>query len=123
MVRLAAQGGSLASPSSASVSAAREGEGTLIAKGPPPSEMWVLLMVRMITRAQANSEGPPALTDGNGDAKAKKEDLDASMEVSAAATTTVDVKGKGRSVDEVWKRNEQLRGTILDYVLTDFAGR
>lgn len=111
MQRLTTIGSTLSSSSTATAGAT---DGSLINKGPPPSEMWMLLFIRMITRAQTSSEGPPVT-------RTKEEPVDADgLEQSEV---TVDIKGKGRSKEEVWERNELLRGTVLDYVLVDFPTR
>lgn len=111
MQRLSTTGSTLSSSITTTGNAT---DGSLINKGPPPSEMWMLLFVRMITRAQTNSEGAP-------ETRTKEEQID--PEGFGESENTVDVKGKGRSKEEIWERNELLRGTVLEYVLTDFPAR
>lgn len=110
MLRFAAAGASLAS--SDSNPPVNGTHLAALARGPSPSEMWILLFIRMVTRGQRD-------TTGSSPQRAKIEKMDAAdtMDVST------DIKGKGRSQDEVWARNDSLRRTILEHVLEDLSGR
>ncbi|KAF8317119.1 hypothetical protein DL93DRAFT_2134523 [Clavulina sp. PMI_390] len=113
MLRFVSSGGGLASSSQ---SAGAEGQAlTTLARGPPPSEMWVLLFIRMVTRGQRD-------TTGSSHNRAKNEKTEDDEELTLEASSSA-VKGKERSQDEVWARNDSLRGMILDYVLEDLPAR
>jgi symplekin len=70
------------------------------AGGHSASELWMLLIVRMVTRA----------------AKPPKEDVDVKDEMKSGDDTAA-------VVDEWYSRQDQLRQTICDYIMTDFPAR
>lgn len=113
MLRFVASGSSLSS----SDTSADGRHLAALARGPAPSEMWVLLLIRMVTRAQRD-------TAGSSPERAKNEKMeDESGTLDLMASSSTDIKGKGRSQDEVWARNDLLRGIILNYVLENLPGR
>lgn len=83
---------------------------TALARGPPPSEMWIFLLIRMVTRAQRDSSSTRP-----GAPKPEKLDEDSSMDVSM----NLNVKNQ----DEVWARNDLLRGIVLGYIMADLPSR
>lgn len=96
---------SFSSSGSAVVDAAvavASGSGRL-ARGPPPAEMGILLMIRTVTRAQRDSSGR--------------------KESARVKNENEDEDGAAMSEEDVWMRNDLLRSTILDYVLEDLPGR
>ena len=88
-----------------------------VLRGLPPTEMWMLLLVRMVTRGQRNSDTSESLLLKLEESEAKNEDVDSSgMEV--------DKKGKGRAVDDEWsRRNDLLRQVLCDHILVDLPSR
>jgi hypothetical protein len=85
---------------------------TALARGPPPSEMWIFLLIRMVTRAQRDSSGTRS-----GPPKLEKLDEDSLMDIST------NLKVKRAHQDEVWARNDLLRGIILGYIMADLPSR
>lgn len=69
------------------------------AGGHAATEMWMLLMVRMVTRV---AEPPPTVVDG-----------DDAMDGSALS----------RNTDNFYARQDQLRQIICDYIMADFPTR
>lgn len=90
-----------------------------LARGPAPSEMWVLLLIRMVTRGQRDTAGSSPERAKN---EKIEEDESGALDLVSASSST-DIKGKGRSQDEVWARNDLLRGIILNYVLENLPAR
>lgn len=117
MQRFASTGASLSSSDVALTSASDGRQLAALARGPPPSEMWVLLFIRMVTRGQRD-------TTGSSPERAKNEKMeDDDGMIGDRIGSSTDIKGKGRSQDEVWARNDLLRGTILEYVVEDLPAR
>lgn len=111
MQRFAASG---SSPAVMAVDAAAVASGSgsgRLARGPPPAEMGILLMIRTVTRAQRDSS-----SSHPGRAKVKSENMDADDGHDEGALAA-------RNEEEVWVRNDLLRTTILDYVLEDLPAR
>lgn len=79
-----------------------------INKGLPPAEMWMLLIVRMVTRGQRDAQTNLAIAE--------------SRDVKDENDMVIDLKGKGRAVDTL-PRSDRLRQVISDYVLADFPAR
>lgn len=67
----------------------------------PPSDMWMLLLIRMVTR------GPSQPSFG------KSEEF-----IDDSSTSTVDLKGKGKA-----GTNDEMKHTLCDYIVADFASR
>lgn len=112
MLRFVASGSSLSS----SDTSADGRHLAALARGPAPSEMWVLLLIRMVTRGQRD-------TAGSSPERAKNEKMEEDGGALYLSASSADIKGKGRSQDEVWARNDLLRGIILNYVLENLPGR
>jgi hypothetical protein len=89
-----------------------------VLKGLPPTEMWMLLLVRMVTRGQRNSDTSNTLRlklEGGSEVKCEEED---------SSGMEMDKKGKGRAVDdEASRRNDQLRQVLCDHILVDLPSR
>jgi hypothetical protein len=86
-----------------------------LARGPPHTEMWIILLIRMVTRGQPHVNAPST--------EVKKE----MREDDEAKILAVDAKGNKRVAEsteaEVFERNNILRGVLLDFVLGDFSAR
>jgi len=81
-----------------------------LARGPPPPEVWIFLLVRMVTRAQRDSSSTSSER-----LKVEKADEDSSMDMIP--------RQNGKGQDEVWARNDLLRGIILEYIMADLPSR
>ena len=85
---------------------------TALARGPPPSEMWIFLFIRMVTRGQRDSSGMSS--EG---LKIEKANENSPMDIST------DLKARNVFQDEIWARNDLLRGMILEYIMADLPSR
>lgn len=68
------------------------------AQGLSPSDMWMLLLVRLVTRV-------------------------ADPSTSSDEDTGENKEANGLSVSELYDRQDRLRQTLCDYIMTDFSGR
>ena len=66
--------------------------------GASPTDMWMLLIVRMITRV-AHLDGDPPLEDGGDETSQDKQALD------------------------FYSRQDNIRQTLCDYIMVDFPSR
>lgn len=98
--RISASGEEIRVPAESDLSADQEKK----IVGLPAPEMWMLLLVRMITR------GPDRVPDWT-----KAEETEANGDLGSHG---LDVKGKGRALDPV-----NARQTLCDYVVADFSAR
>lgn len=70
------------------------------ASGQSATDMWMLLLVRMITRV---AEPPPSFSQGVDDKE--------------------EAENRGELVHDFYARQDQLRQTLCDYIMSDFPSR
>ena len=75
--------------------------------GMPPTEMWMLVLVRMVTRGLVPSNGPGKLEESEDD----------------AALMALSAKGKGKEKEDTYSPEYRLRQALCDYVMEDFSSR
>ena len=71
--------------------------------GTSPADMWMLMLIRMITRV---AKPPPELEGSTQEDEAEMNEEE-----------------EGRSVKEWHKRQDQQRQTLCEYIMGDFPGR
>ena len=109
--------------------------GTAGLEGP---ELWMLLLVRMVTRVAAppvgeagGGEVKKGDEEAEGEVKGKSEAPEGTPGESEPATTAAKTEGDAANgqivtaadVEKFYERQDALRKTLRDYIVADFSGR